>query len=200
MIPTQTLHRAAARLEPRDFVQLLGMQPFRSRAGHTSVICPWHGDKSPSCDVDNKPGRGIVACCRACSGRGDALSLIAAVEGLSTRTDFKRVAERAAVILGVEIDESRLPPRRPPSVWERRIERARQIVRRLDDAYDNWVRGRNDRLDAVLDSASPSEIEEAWRAIFRRDAASRRRNAARDAELDKVGDELAAAGRLRWEP
>jgi DNA primase len=77
-----------------------------------TVRCPAHGDRTPSCSVTVGDDRTIRVRCFGCDLVGDVLSLVAAVERLDVRADFRAVLERAAEIVGY--DMGRPTPRRAP--------------------------------------------------------------------------------------
>lgn len=93
------------------------------------VRCPLHGGRS--CHVFQGRDGGVGWTCYGCNEKGDALSLVAAVEGLDTRRDFAQVLQHAARIAGVAIDTgtSERAPRAPrPAPPPRRTQ-----PERLDD-------------------------------------------------------------------
>lgn len=67
------------------------------------ILCPNHNERTPSCSVTSVPN-GIRIRCFGCGFGGDALSLVALVNGLNVRNDFSSVLERAALIAGVHVD------------------------------------------------------------------------------------------------
>ena len=102
---------------PYHAAQALGLQlaPGMSpRKQSVRVLCPWHSDRAPSCDVTIKRGR-LVARCRSCGEGGDVLSIVAAIEGLHARRDFGLVLERAASLVGVDVRAARRAPVGPLS-------------------------------------------------------------------------------------
>lgn len=112
------IRRAPAFRDPHGVARLLGLQVAKGTSARSRVVrvlCPWHSDRSPSCDLTLRDGS-VVGYCRSCSQGGDVLSLIAAVEGLDPRRDFRAVVTRAAELAGVEIQDDRRPaqPRPPP--------------------------------------------------------------------------------------
>lgn len=65
------------------------------------VRCPVHGDRTPSCSVQRIDGV-VLWKCHGCQATGDALSLVAAVRGLSMRgAGFRDVLLEAARIAGL---------------------------------------------------------------------------------------------------
>lgn len=102
---------------PYHAAQALGLvlAPRMSpRLRSVRVLCPWHSDRAPSCDVTIKRGR-LVARCRSCGEGGDVLSIVAAIEGLHARRDFGLVLERAATLVGVDVRAARRAPPGPLS-------------------------------------------------------------------------------------
>lgn len=64
------------------------------------VRCPWHEEKTPSCSVRRGPDGTIQVRCHGCGVGGDVLSLVAQVNGLSTRSDFVSVLLATAELGG----------------------------------------------------------------------------------------------------
>lgn len=92
----------AALSNPRVLCQKLGLlQGAKPQAGDgISVCCPVHGEKNPSCSVTRGPDGTVRVKCFACDFATDALGLIAHVEGLSLRSDFREVLARGAELAG----------------------------------------------------------------------------------------------------
>lgn len=82
----------------------------RQRSG-ALVLCPVHAERTPSCSVQDKDG-GIRWHCFGCNAAGDAIALIAAARGLSTKgSGFVETLREAASIAGLhrvldELDEA----------------------------------------------------------------------------------------------
>lgn len=109
------------------------------------IICPWHGEKNPSCSVSRGPDQTARVRCFSCGATGDALSLVAVCRGLDPRLDFGAVLRAAAEIAGVDLeDDSRVmsrPRPRTPRMWTPERFEAR-IKAEIDAAADAWLRGR----------------------------------------------------------
>lgn len=92
----------AALSNPRALCQKLGLlQGAKAQAGDgVSVCCPVHGEKHPSCSVTRGPDGTVRVKCFACDFSTDALGLIAHIEGLSLRSDFREVLARGAELAG----------------------------------------------------------------------------------------------------
>jgi 5S rRNA maturation endonuclease (ribonuclease M5) len=111
---------ALARMGAVEVCRRLNLdRPSVATGGGLLVLCPWHGDGTPSCKVDTRSGA-IVAFCHACKAGGDALALVAAVHGLdpSSKVDFPEVLKLAAQLAGVDLGDVRSgayvpPPARP---------------------------------------------------------------------------------------
>jgi hypothetical protein len=98
-----------------------GRNTFTRQAGGVIVRCPWHEDRTPSCSVRRGPDGTIAVRCHGCGATGDVLSLVAIVNGLSTRTDFRQVMLAAAELGGLHGLASELrtgieQPERPKAV------------------------------------------------------------------------------------
>lgn len=111
---------ALARMGAVEVCRRLNLDRPSVRTGQgLLVLCPWHGDRTPSCKVDTRSGA-IAAFCHACKAGGDALDLVAAVHGLdpSSKVDFPEVLKLAAALAGVDLGDVRSgayvpPPARP---------------------------------------------------------------------------------------
>ena len=104
---------------PRVLCQKLGLlKGAKLQAGDgVSVCCPVHGERNPSCSVTRGPDGTVRVKCFACDFATDALGLIAHVEGLSLRGEFREVLARGAEIAGAlvlrdEILQGRAIPER----------------------------------------------------------------------------------------
>lgn len=115
-----------------------GPRSFRRLSRGMLVRCPAHDERTPSCSLAST-GTGVVWHCFGCSAGGGPLELVAAVSRLDARTEFRRVVEIAALMVGVVEGETapaftpRPQPPPPP---------------RLDDATF-------DRLATALANTSP---------------------------------------------
>ena len=90
---------------PSAVVQMLGLDVSQANRSYVLVRCPMHEERTASCSVHARD-RGIAVKCHGCKWTGDVFTLIAAVEGLSLRSDFVRVLARGAELAGYH-DESR---------------------------------------------------------------------------------------------
>lgn len=106
----------------------LGLQDgSRRSSGGVQVLCPHHGERTPSCSITRGPD-GTVRCkCFGCQWTGDVLTLIAEVRGYSLRDgeQFREVLAEGSEIAGLpwladeirdgrEPDPNRPVPERPP--------------------------------------------------------------------------------------
>lgn len=96
-------------VDPRRLCEALNLLDgaVKQASGGLTVRCPAHGDRSASCSVTVGPDRTIRVSCFGCALKGDVFALIAAVERLDCKTDFRRVLERAAQIAGVQLSVGR---------------------------------------------------------------------------------------------
>lgn len=178
----------AATPSPVEVARRLGMRIARASArDRARVGCPWHHDNDPSCDLAIKDGR-LVAICRSCGNGGDLFALVAAVDGLDPRRDFRAVAEHAAELVGVSLSEGAAfahpPKQRDPHS---------DLVMAIDQSADRWLRGCGERegepvvlpRDAeIIRGASNEELEEAMADLREIDAI----HAEADAELERLAD------------
>jgi len=90
--------------DPTRLLEALGLladpRGRQRQASGWLVRCPVHEDRSPSCSVQERKGV-LLWKCHACDAGGDALSLIAAVRGLSIKQDFRAVLLEAARLGGL---------------------------------------------------------------------------------------------------
>lgn len=112
------------------------------------VRCPVHGERTdPSLSLRTGRDGTLGAVCHGCGWTGDALSLIAALDGLDVRRDFRRVLERAADLAGgfvratvkeslqVRPETPRLPEDVAAELFKRICERGRLRARGAVEAY-----------------------------------------------------------------
>ena len=79
------------------------------------LVCPWHGDRTPSLSVFRGEGNAIRVFCHGCGAKGDAFTLIAHVHGLDVRRDFRDVVDLACDLAGLPRPERpEFTPRPPP--------------------------------------------------------------------------------------
>jgi hypothetical protein len=76
------------------------MKGAKPLAGGVSICCPSHDERNASCSVRTGPDGTIQLKCHACDLAGDALTLIGAAYGLSTRTDFREILALGAELGG----------------------------------------------------------------------------------------------------
>lgn len=104
-----------------DYVHL------RRSGANYQGLCPFHGEKTPSFNVN--PGRGIFHCF-GCGVGGNAFSFIMKIEGISFPDAVKFLAKRA----GVVIEE------RPLSVAEKRRQDERDTLYRIGELTAQYYR------------------------------------------------------------
>ncbi len=108
---------------------LAGKGSFTRQGGGVLIRCPVHADNTPSCSVQVKGGV-LLWKCHACDQAGDALTLIAAVHGLSMAgDDFRQVLIAGAELGGLhslvaDLDRDGLVER--PKMIERPAPKAEQ--------------------------------------------------------------------------
>jgi len=100
----------AALTDPKALCVALGLTGTAKRQSNgVKVLCPNHGEHTPSCSVFVGPDGTIAVHCFGCHWNGDALRLIAKVHNLDDRTQFKEVLLIAAQIAGLtEVEEELL--------------------------------------------------------------------------------------------
>lgn len=84
-------------------LQVLRLDGSAKREGAESykVLCPWHGEDRPSCQVRLKDDA-VQAHCFSCGQTGTALDLWAAVDGLTLPAQLDALTRRVARELGLE--------------------------------------------------------------------------------------------------
>ena len=143
------LRHTAVLADPRRLVAALGREKGAQRqSSGVTILCPWHGERSPSCSVTRGPDGTVRAKCFSCDATGDALALVAVAHGLDLRHDFRLVLVEAARLSGEwslvrELDDGEapsgapvpvqlVPPLPPPEPVEERVY--------PPDAADVWAR------------------------------------------------------------
>jgi CHC2-type zinc finger protein len=130
----------AALTDAKALVTALGLtKNARRNARGVMILCPNHGENTPSCSVRLEGDGTIGVNCFGCGFAGDALRLIAKVYNLNERTEFKQVLLAACDIAGLseiadEINgnkprENRPLPAPPQFIPERSYPPASELVR-----------------------------------------------------------------------
>ena len=114
LAPTpDTIKRLLA--DPETALNVLGLRDRARREGRGfKVLCPWHEERTPSCNVRRGPDGTLQAHCFGCRRGGDVINLAAAVLGLNERADFPRVLSVLAARCGIAGDASLSLPALPP--------------------------------------------------------------------------------------
>jgi DNA primase len=125
MIPEEKVREVAERISilevVSDYVQL-------RRAGANYVgLCPFHGEKTPSFNVN--PAREIFHCF-GCGAGGNAFSFVMKMEGVGFPEAVKLLARKA----GIEIEERQLTPA------ERHAQDEWQQFQRINDLTEGYFR------------------------------------------------------------
>ncbi len=104
-----------------DYVSL------RKAGANFQGLCPFHGEKTPSFNVN--PARGIFHCF-GCGIGGNVLTFIMKIEGLAFPEAVRFLAKR----VGLEIEE------RPPTIAERKRQDERELLYRINDLAAQYYR------------------------------------------------------------
>jgi DNA primase len=125
MIPDEKIREIAERISivdaVSDYVQL-------RRAGTNYIgLCPFHGEKTPSFNVN--PAREIFHCF-GCGAGGNVFSFIMRIEGITFPEAVKHLAGKT----GIEIEERQLTPA------ERQAQSERQSFQRINDLATLYYR------------------------------------------------------------
>jgi DNA primase len=125
MIPEE---KVAEVRERANIVDVIGEYvALRKSGANFQGLCPFHGEKTPSFNVN--PARGIFHCF-GCGVGGNALTFIMKVEGLSFPEAVRFLAKR----VGVEIED------RAPTASEQRRQDERELLFRINEAAARYYR------------------------------------------------------------
>lgn len=158
MIPEEKVREVAERLSivevVSEYVQL------RRSGGNFLGLCPFHGEKTPSFNVN--PAREIFHCF-GCGAGGNAFSFVMKMEGLSFPEAVKLLARKS----GIEIEERQLTPAEKKSQDERQqFHRINELV----TAYYRSVLQKGQEGEQarkyLAGRAVENEISEAYRLGF----------------------------------
>lgn len=161
MIPEEKVREVAERLSivevVSEYVQL------RRSGGNFLGLCPFHGEKTPSFNVN--PAREIFHCF-GCGAGGNAFSFVMKMEGVSFPEAVKLLARKA----GVEIEERQL------TQAEKKAQDERQQFQNINELaagyYRSILKNGQDGDPArqyLLQRAVGDEISEAYRLGFASD-------------------------------
>jgi hypothetical protein len=103
----------AALSAPKAVAEKLGLKVGEARETYVIVACPVHDEKTPSCSLHRRGGT-LAVRCWGCGWTGDVLHLIAAVEQLDVRREFKAVLARACELAGMPEQADALREGKPP--------------------------------------------------------------------------------------
>lgn len=108
-------HEIRARADdPHEIAAQLGLEGVRSQSGGGVLCrCPVHDDRSASCSLTIGPDGSLRVRCFGCDLSGDVFSLVAAIEGRSSSSDFPEIMRRAGELVGVYVDDRPFEPRAP---------------------------------------------------------------------------------------
>ncbi len=93
------LERDLSALGPEGFAGRVGL-PFRRSGASVAVRCLFHDDNSPSASLTLGERGTLRLHCFACDQNWDAHAIVAEKHGLDARSDFSRVLEHEADLLG----------------------------------------------------------------------------------------------------
>lgn len=184
---TDAIHAAAP--SPLELARLLGLEvDRRARPEGCKVLCPWHTERRASCRITTRDRR-LVAYCDACREGGDIFSLVAVVNGLDVRHDFRRVLELAAELVGVTLDPGQLP--RAP----KHRDPVEEVMIRMDSVADCWLRGgeispRSYAAQVLEDGAANGLLVKAFDLLVEADIARRERDKVLEEAFELVCDDL----------
>ena len=100
-----------ALVDPLAVVQALGLEIGERNGRAVKVLCPWHAEKTASCNVRVGDEDINVHCFGPCGPRGSVLDLIGQVRGWDMRgADFRRVVEYGEQLAGIAPPDDVRPP------------------------------------------------------------------------------------------
>lgn len=148
--------------DPRGLCEALDLvtgpvgKRWRPQTGRNlHIACPWHSEHTPSCSVSRGPDGTVRVKCFSCHATGDALTLVAHINGLDARRDFLDVVDLACDLVNVQRPERKGYDARPPSV--RAI--ARVAPPPLDEAQEDG--GALAQVAAMLSHLAPATEDRA---------------------------------------
>lgn len=119
LIAEETIERVRERI---DIVELISSyMPLKRSGGNYQGLCPFHGEKTPSFNVN--PARQIFHCF-GCGVGGNAISFVMKMEGLSFPEAVRRLGEK----VGIEVEED------APSAEEAKLREKRARLLRVSEA------------------------------------------------------------------
>lgn len=119
MIPEEKVREVAERI---SIVDLVGEYVSLRRSGSNYTgLCPFHGEKTPSFNVN--PGREIFHCF-GCGAGGNIFSFLMKIEGLSFPEAFRKLAARA----GVAFEERPLTAAEQQALKDREAQRSIMLL------------------------------------------------------------------------
>lgn len=148
-LEARSLEQDLSGLGPEGFAGRVGL-PFRRSGSSVQVHCPFHDDQRPSASLTIGEHGTLRLHCFVCNENWDAHSVVAKVHGLDVRSDFCRVLEREADLLGGILPKS-------PSSRAASVSRVSQTKPWPDsvELHDLWGRsqhhtGDNRPIDALF--------------------------------------------------
>lgn len=119
MIPEDKVREVAERL---SIVDIIGEYLSLRRSGANFVgLCPFHGEKTPSFNVN--PAKEIFHCF-GCGAGGNIFSFVMRIEGLSFPEAFRKLAARA----GIAVEERPLTPAEQKALKDRDEQRSIMLL------------------------------------------------------------------------
>ena len=154
-IPDETINEVRERA---SIVEVVGdYVSLRKSGANYQGLCPFHGEKTPSFNVN--PARGIFHCF-GCGVGGNAISFIMKVEGLAFPEAVRLLAKR----VGVTIEE------RPPTPHEQKRKDEREALYKINETAADYYRRvllRDDAGEAGRRYLEQRGVEEATAEAYR---------------------------------
>lgn len=148
LIADETIERIREKV---DIVELISSYlPLKRSGGNYQGLCPFHGEKTPSFNVN--PARQIFHCF-GCGVGGNSVTFVMKMEGLSFPEAVRRLGSRVGVIVEEEVPSAEQTQRREQSVRLLRImEAAATAYERVLFKEPTGLSGRNYLKERGYDS------------------------------------------------
>jgi DNA primase len=98
---------------PRHLIEGLGLEGHAEGGGY-KILCPAHNERSPSCSLSKGDDGTLRVKCFGCDLAGDVFTLLGAIRGLNTASNFPEIKGWAAELANVSLGRGPgSAPRRP---------------------------------------------------------------------------------------
>lgn len=98
--------------KPAEVARLLGLKLGHDAGSYAVVHCPVHGDRTPSLSLYRRDGI-VRGKCHGCDWRGDVLDLVAVLNNLEARRDFREILATTLELAGMNAEAHEIRSGRP---------------------------------------------------------------------------------------